>query len=114
MTEAEFRAAQTAFSIAPIRNDSLARAFNNRGNAYVAKGQYDRAIEDFDQAIKLNPSHANAFNNRGVAKAGMGDKKGADADLAAARRINANVGRDHYVMVCKMLRKSFPDVAITI
>ena len=27
---------------------------------------------------------------------------------------NANVGRDHYVMVCKMLRKSFPDVAITI
>ena len=26
----------------------------------------------------------------------------------------ANVGRDHYVMVCKMLRKSFPDVAITI
>jgi predicted ester cyclase len=27
---------------------------------------------------------------------------------------NANVGRDHYVMVCKMLRKSFPNVAITI
>jgi len=26
----------------------------------------------------------------------------------------ANVGRAHYVMVCKMLRKSFPDVAITI
>lgn len=27
---------------------------------------------------------------------------------------HANVGRDHYVMVCKMLRKSFPNVAITI
>ena len=26
----------------------------------------------------------------------------------------SNVGRDHYVMVCKMLRKSFPDVAISI
>jgi predicted ester cyclase len=26
----------------------------------------------------------------------------------------ANVGRDHYVRVCKMLRNSFPDVAITI
>jgi steroid delta-isomerase-like uncharacterized protein len=26
----------------------------------------------------------------------------------------SNVGREHYVMVCKMLRKSFPDVAITI
>ena len=44
--------------------------------------------QDYDQAIKLNPSHANAFYNRGVAKAGMGDKKGAEADLAAARRIN--------------------------
>ncbi len=26
----------------------------------------------------------------------------------------SNVGRDHYVRVCKMLRRSFPDVAITI
>src|SRR5262245_11688772 len=26
----------------------------------------------------------------------------------------ANVGRDHYVRVCRFLRKSFPDVAITI
>ena len=26
----------------------------------------------------------------------------------------ANVGRDHYVKVCKFLRRSFPDVAITI
>ena len=26
----------------------------------------------------------------------------------------ANVGRDHYVRVCTMLRRSFPDVAITI
>ena len=26
----------------------------------------------------------------------------------------ANVGRDHYVRVCKLLRRSFPDVAISI
>src|SRR6478735_8939189 len=26
----------------------------------------------------------------------------------------ANVGRDHYVRVCKFLRRSFPDVSITI
>jgi tetratricopeptide (TPR) repeat protein len=30
--------------------------YTNRGVAYVDKGQYDRAIADFDQAIRLNPA----------------------------------------------------------
>ena len=34
---------------------TLVIAYNNRGNAYVAKGEYDRAIQDYDQSIKLNP-----------------------------------------------------------
>src|SRR5437588_4536304 len=35
---------------------ALATAYNNRGNAYATKGDYDRAIQDFDQSIKLNPT----------------------------------------------------------
>ena len=46
---------------------TLVIAYNNRGNAYTAKGEYDRAIQDYDQSIKLNPNYARAFNNRGVA-----------------------------------------------
>jgi tetratricopeptide (TPR) repeat protein len=34
----------------------FAAAFSNRGNAYARKGQYDRAIQDYDQAIRINPS----------------------------------------------------------
>jgi tetratricopeptide (TPR) repeat protein len=34
----------------------LANAFNSRGNAYWAKKEYDPAIADYDQAIKLNPT----------------------------------------------------------
>src|SRR5262249_38751328 len=46
---------------------TLVIAYNNRGNAYTAKGEYDNAIQDYDQSIKLNPNYARAFNNRGVA-----------------------------------------------
>ena len=42
----------------------LAEAFFKRGVAYGRKGQDDRAIEDFDQAIKLNPNLAVAFLGR--------------------------------------------------
>jgi tetratricopeptide (TPR) repeat protein len=46
---------------------ALAIAYNNRGNAYTARRDYDRAIQDFDQSIKLNPIYTKPFNNRGVA-----------------------------------------------
>jgi tetratricopeptide (TPR) repeat protein len=44
----------------------LAIAFYNRGNAYYRKGQYDRAIDDYDQAIRLNSEYAKALANRGA------------------------------------------------
>jgi len=34
----------------------LATALNNRGVVYKFKGEYDRALEDYNQAILLNPS----------------------------------------------------------
>ena len=42
-------------------------AFVNRGIAYRRIGDLDRAIQDYDQAIRLNPHAADAFNNRGNA-----------------------------------------------
>jgi len=47
--------------------NNLAIAFTNRGVAYRNKGQYARAIQDYDQAIKLDPNYAIAFRNRGIA-----------------------------------------------
>ena len=34
----------------------------NEGSAYGDKGRYDRAIEDDNQAIRLNPNYATAFH----------------------------------------------------
>ena len=71
----------------------LSAAFHNRGAGYANKGDYARAIQDFDQAIRLDPKNAYALLNRGIAKARKGDKIGGEADQAAARRINPNIGR---------------------
>jgi tetratricopeptide (TPR) repeat protein len=44
----------------------LASAFNNRGVAYRYKGEYERALEDYNEAIRLNPNDASHYNNRGI------------------------------------------------
>src|SRR5208282_4874183 len=42
----------------------LAIVYNNRGNAYTSEGQYELAIQDYGESIKLNPNYAKPFNNR--------------------------------------------------
>jgi tetratricopeptide (TPR) repeat protein len=43
--------------------------FNNYGLVYYKKGQYDRAIEDYNRTIALDPNCAPAYYNRGLAYA---------------------------------------------
>ena len=40
---------------------------NNRGLAFSNKGDYHRALVDFNMAIDLKPDYANAYSNRGMA-----------------------------------------------
>ena len=62
----------------------LATAFDNRGVAYRRKGEYDRALQDYEQAIHLNPDNANAYNNRGIIYRIKGDYDRAIADYGEA------------------------------
>src|SRR5262249_61952412 len=41
--------------------------------AYARKGDYDRAIENYDEALRLNPKHTNALYNQGNAYRHKGD-----------------------------------------
>ena len=59
-------------------------AFANRGNAYYARGDYERALADFDAVVKLRPNDARALVNRGLARYGRRDYDGAIADYSAA------------------------------
>ena len=56
-----------------LSGKGLAFAFYRRGNAYNEQGDHDRAIKDYDEALRLNPKHANAFSNRGVAYGHKGE-----------------------------------------
>jgi tetratricopeptide (TPR) repeat protein len=58
-----------------------------RGNNWYAKGDYARAIEDYNKALVLNPMSSGTLFSRGVAKLKSGDTTGGDADIAAAMTI---------------------------
>lgn len=70
--------------------DNLARAYFDRGRAWTDRGQYDRAIQDFDQAIKLDPDYPDAFNSRALAHAGAGKSEQAIADFDQAINLDPN------------------------
>ena len=70
--------------------DNLARAFFNRGRAWSDTGQYDRAIRDFDTAVRLDPDYPDAFNNRALAYLGKGESDRAMQDFDEAIRLDPN------------------------
>ena len=72
---------------------ALAIAYNNRGNAYTANGDFDRAIPDFDQSIKLDPTNAKPFSNRGAAYLRKGEYDLALKSLDQAIKLNPKYGR---------------------
>lgn len=71
-------------------SEALAPTYNNRGVAWKAQGNLDRALADFDRAIQLSPNYATAYFNRGVAWDAKGDLDHALTDYDRAIQINPN------------------------
>ena len=63
-------------------------AYLNRGNAWYAKKEYDKAIADYDEAIRLDPKHAMAYNSRGNAWHAKKEYDKAIADYDEAIRLD--------------------------
>ena len=55
--------------------------YYNRGSAYLNKGDYDHAIEDFAKVIHLKPDYAPAYTKRGLVYCVKGNFDHAAADF---------------------------------
>jgi tetratricopeptide (TPR) repeat protein len=60
---------------------------HERGRAALKRGEIDRAIEQFSEAIGLNPENYRYYNDRGVAYKRVGDLDKAIADYTKALEI---------------------------
>jgi Flp pilus assembly protein TadD len=74
-------------------NDVIAKypsavSYNYRGSAYSIHREPERAIEDFDQAIRLDPGYVEAYDNRGFAHLAKRDYDLAIEDHTDALKLN--------------------------
>jgi tetratricopeptide (TPR) repeat protein len=66
-----------------------ANAFVNRGTLHLVRGETDKAIKDFSQAITADPALAAAYNDRGVALTALHRPADAIRDFSQALALKA-------------------------
>ena len=59
----------------------------NRGAVFQKKGDYESAIADYTETIRIDPSSAKAYYNRGIAKLSLSQGQEAASDLEIASRL---------------------------
>ncbi len=77
-----------------LSDRQLSFAYNSRGNAWRDKDDNERAIPDYNEAIRLNPSYSHSYLGRGNAHREIGEFDRALADYEMALRLDP---RDPYV-----------------
>jgi tetratricopeptide (TPR) repeat protein len=83
----------TVISSGKYAGAERAWAYYNRGNAYRAKGENDRAIVDYDEAIRLDPDDPDSYNERCWTRAlADRDLRGALFDCNGSLRLRPNDG----------------------
>ena len=74
--------------IAPASRLPCAEGFYNRGDDYLSSGQSLKAIEEYDEAIRLDPTFALAHTRRGLAYHDLGQYEHAIQEYDEAIRLD--------------------------
>jgi tetratricopeptide (TPR) repeat protein len=85
-----------ALATGRYKGRQLAAIYDNRGVEYAAKRDFDRAVADYDEAIRIDPKFAFPYSNRGDARRLNGDVEQALADLDQAIRLDPNFANAYY------------------
>ena len=69
-----------------VNQPEYAYEFRERGARWVHRGNYERAVSDFSEAIRRDPQYASAYENRAATYLLMGELKKAANDCQSALR----------------------------
>jgi len=83
-------ACSRAINSGKVSPTNLASVLRSRGSEYAAKKNYDLAIADFNEAIKLDPNGSSSFVSRGRAYDDKNDYDRAIADFSEAIKLDPN------------------------
>jgi len=98
----DFDKAIFEFTASINRYSGFTQSYISRGNAWLKKREYNRAIDDYTQAIKLDGKKAEVYNYRGFAR----------AELAARNKFNGiNLAIEDYTHAIS-INKNYVDALI--
>jgi tetratricopeptide (TPR) repeat protein len=92
---------------------SDAKVYFDSAEACYERREYDKAISDYTEAIRLDPNYASAFDSRGNAYYARGDYDKAISDFTEAIRLDPNYFRAHVDRGDAYLKQSDFDKAIS-
>jgi len=77
------------FSFSDPPNKRYARSYRDRGVAHAKKGEYDKAIDDYNEAIRIDPKYTSAYNSLAWLLATCPDAKYRDGNRAVVNATRA-------------------------
>lgn len=88
--EAAIASCTRAIESGRFRGAELAAIYGNRAIELRQRGDYDRAIADYSEAIRFDTGLAGAYAGRGLAYEGANEIEKAKSDYRAALKISPN------------------------
>jgi tetratricopeptide (TPR) repeat protein len=102
-----------AIATGMLNDDDRATSYNNRGMAFAAKGEDEKALADYAVAIKIAPSYGPAYLNRGNVYSEQGKLDAAIADYDQAIKISSRYELAYNSRGAAYYKKGELDTALT-